>query len=117
MHELPITEQIVELCSRRAEQLRGRVKRVRLVIGLDSGFVGESVQMYFDVLSEGTLCEGALLDVEGVKPQLRCRECGGHFERRPFSFVCPKCGGEGEPTDIGKEFYIKDIELEIPDGD
>ena len=26
--------------------------------------------------------------------------------------VCPECGGEGGPTEIGKEFYIDSIEVE-----
>ena len=29
-----------------------------------------------------------------------------------MTFDCPKCGGQGEPTDIGKEFYIESIEIE-----
>ena len=27
-------------------------------------------------------------------------------------FACPVCGGEGEPTEIGKECYIESIEIE-----
>jgi len=26
--------------------------------------------------------------------------------------ACPKCGVDGEPTEIGKEFYIEEIEVE-----
>jgi len=85
------------------------------VVGEDSGFVGESLQMYFDVLAEGTPCEGAKLEIKGVRPQLSCRKCGRHFIRKPFSFDCPYCGGEGEPTSIGKEFYIESLELEVKD--
>ena len=29
-----------------------------------------------------------------------------------MTFDCPECGGEGGPTDIGKEFYIDSIEIE-----
>ena len=115
MHELPVTEQIIDLCSRTAEEHRGRVQKITLVVGEDSGFVGESIQMYFDVMARHTPCEGAVLEIIGVKPRLRCRDCGGLFERKLFSFACPKCGGEGEPTEQGKEFYIRDIELDVPD--
>ena len=34
------------------------------------------------------------------------------FEKKLLSFDCPKCGGQGGPTDIGKEFYIESIEIE-----
>ena len=115
MHEYPVTVQIVEIASETAQQKRGKVRRIDLVVGEDSGFIGESIQMYFDVVAEGTLCEGAKLFIEGVKPQLRCEKCGKHFERKRFSFQCPYCGGDGEPTPIGKEFYVKSVELEVED--
>lgn len=115
MHELPLTEEIVRLASDTAKTKNGRVKTIELVLGLDSGYVGESVQMYFDVISAGTLCEGAKLVVTPVQPQLKCESCGQYFQRKPFSFECPHCGGNGVPTEIGKEFYIKSLELELPD--
>ena len=115
MHEYPVTVQIVDIASETARKNNGRVRRIDLVVGEDSGFIGESIQMYFDVIAEGTLCEGAQLFIEGVKPQLRCEKCGKHFERKRFSFQCPYCGGDGEPTPIGKEFYVKSVELEVED--
>lgn len=115
MHELPITEQIVKICCETAAEYRATVKSVDLVVGQDSGFIGESIQMYFDAVGQGTACEGAKLTIIGVKPKLRCSSCGELFARKLFSFECPICGGEGEPTEIGKEFYIKSVELDIPD--
>ena len=115
MHEYPVTVQIVDIASETARNNNGRVRRIDLVVGEDSGFIGESIQMYFDVVAEGTLCEGAQLFVEDVKPQLRCDNCGKLFERKRFSFQCPFCGGDGSPTEIGKEFYVKSVELEVAD--
>lgn len=115
MHELPITEQIISVCTETAAKYRAAVKKITLVVGEDSGFVGESIQMYFDVIGRDTVCEGAQLEIIGVKPKLRCEQCGELFERKLFSFTCPVCGGDGEPTEFGKEFYIKDVELDVPD--
>jgi len=115
MHEYPVTVRIVEIASETAEKNRGRVRRIDLVVGEDSGFIGESIQMYFDAVAEGTPCEGATLVIEGVRPKLRCEICGKLFERKRYSFQCPHCGGDGEPTRIGKEFYVKSVELEIED--
>ena len=115
MHEGPVTEEIIRIACEAAAEQKGRVTAINLVVGEDSGFIGESIQMYFDVLSEGTACAGAHLHLEGVKPKLRCTRCGQLFYRRPFSFTCPACGGDGRPTEIGKEFYVKNVELEVPD--
>jgi hydrogenase nickel incorporation protein HypA/HybF len=73
--------------------------------------VADSINLYFEIIAEGTLCEKAKLNIERVKPKLKCTRCGEYFERRPFSFECPSCKGEGEPTEIGKEFYLKSIEI------
>jgi hydrogenase nickel incorporation protein HypA/HybF len=50
---------------------------------------------------------------------LRCAKCGAHFIRKPFEFRCPDpdCGGDGEPTDIGREFFVKSIEIDESAGD
>lgn len=117
MHEFPITQRIIQMAEDRCREHGGlRVTDIGLVVGLYSGFIGESIQMYFDVLTEGTLCEGARLRIRTVKPMLRCSQCEALFERSPMSFACPACGGDGHPTEIGKEFFIEaiDVEMENP---
>lgn len=55
MHEFPITQQIIKLAEKHATKLgASRVKSIKLVVGDYSGFVGDSIQMYFDVISEGS---------------------------------------------------------------
>jgi hydrogenase nickel incorporation protein HypA/HybF len=113
MHEYPITTRIVQIAEEHAKKENGlKVTAVNLVVGDYSGFISDSISMYFDVISEGTLCEGASLNIRKVSPMLKCRACGELFKKVPFSFECPKCKGEGGPTDIGKEFYIESIEVD-----
>lgn len=77
MHEYPITQQIIKICTKHCEEAKAKkVTRVKLVVGETSGFIGESIQMYFDVISEGTPCEGAKLDIVRVKPNF-CRVKAG----------------------------------------
>jgi hydrogenase nickel incorporation protein HypA/HybF len=114
MHEYPLTERIVGIAVREAED-RGarRVASVRLVIGEASGILADSVQLYFDLIAEGTKAEGALLHMTTVKPEMHCPRCGKNFIRPRFSFDCPDCGTLGTPTETGREFYIESVELEI----
>jgi len=113
MHEYPITQQIIKIAEKHAMELSAsRIKSVALVVGDYSGFVGDSIQMYFDAISAGTLCAGAKIEIIHVKPKLRCGGCGQLFSRQYLSFACPKCGADGVPTEIGKEFYIESIEVE-----
>lgn len=113
MHEFPITQQIIKIVGWQAAELgASQVKSIKLVVGDYSGFVGDSIQMYFDVISEGTVCEGAAIEIKNIRSKMRCTGCGELFEREFLSFNCPKCGADGEPTEIGKEFYIEYIEVE-----
>jgi hydrogenase nickel incorporation protein HypA/HybF len=112
MHEYPVTVEIVRLAEEAARTHGGRVRSIHLVVGEDSGFIGESIQMYFDVVAEGTLCDGAELSIRSVAPLLHCDKCGALFERKRFSFICPQCGGDGSPTEFGKEFYIDTVDIE-----
>ncbi|MFN2270088.1 MAG: hydrogenase maturation nickel metallochaperone HypA, partial [Anaerolineae bacterium] len=51
MHELSITESILKIALRHAEQAGAkRITRLNLVIGELSGVVGESVQFYWDMI-------------------------------------------------------------------
>ncbi|MCL2351529.1 MAG: hydrogenase maturation nickel metallochaperone HypA [Firmicutes bacterium] len=108
MHEYSLTRNIIETA---AEYAGGaKVRKITLVAGEASGVSGESVRLYFGIIAENTPCAGAEIEIESVRPMLRCKSCGTLFERKPFSFECP-CGGEGEPTEIGREFYIKSVEV------
>ncbi len=112
MHEYPITLEIIRIAEEAARgQGAERVEKIALVIGDLSGYVGESVHMYFDEISKGTACEGCELEITRIRPKVKCRNCGHMFERKPFSFECPLCGGTAMPTKIGSEFYIDHIEV------
>ncbi len=112
MHELPITRRIIEIASRAALERGGaKIAKIQLVVGDASGCMADSIQLYFDLISAGTPCEGASLSFERIRSMLMCETCGRLFERKPFDFTCP-CGGQGRPTEIGREFYVKAIEVE-----
>ena len=96
MHEYPITEQIVKIAEKHCKEADAqRVSKIKLVIGDYSGYVGDSVHMYFDLIAKGTLCEGAEVEIIHVKPKLKCPACGTLFEKKLMSFACPKCGKIG----------------------
>lgn len=116
MHEYPITVEIINIATKKfsenaiAKDKPGAyVSVIAVVVGDECGYVGDSIQMYFDIISKGSICENATLDIARIKPKLKCEKCAKLFERKPFSFSCTFCGGEGMPTDIGKEFYVDSI--------
>ena len=112
MHEYPITVRIIEIAEEQAKSNGApAVKKINLVVGDYCGYVSSSIELYFDIIAADTMCAQAVLNIERIKPELKCEVCERNFVREPFSFKCPYCQGEGRPTEIGKEFYIKSIEV------
>ena len=77
MHELSVTESILAIALRHAGQAEAkRVTELNLVIGQLATIVDDSVQFYWDIISENTIAEGASL----------------HFRRLPLELLCQLCG-------------------------
>jgi len=113
MHEYSLTKQIVKIVNNAALSNNAKkVNSVNVVMGESSGIIPDSVQLYYDMIAQGTPAEGAKLSVRVVKTQMRCPACGKNFTRPRFSFECPDCGTLGNPTGIGSEFYVESVELE-----
>lgn len=61
MHELGLTTELVAICVEHAQGRR--VTRVRLEIGARAAVMPDALRFCFDVVSEGTVVEGALLEI------------------------------------------------------
>lgn len=113
MHEMAITENILNITVAEAKKVNAsRVSKIILVIGDLSSIIDESVQMFFDLLSEGTIAEHAKLDFKRVHLTLYCVHCHHTYQRIGHLFTCPLCGQDGKLTGDAKEFYIEAIEVE-----
>lgn len=110
MHEYSVVRNIIGAASAEAAKHKAkRISRIALVCGELSGYVSDSLSFYFDLLSKGTPAEGARLSIKFVKPRLKCPKCGKLFPYRSRDFKCPSCHLDGVLSDVGREFYIKDI--------
>lgn len=116
MHEYGLTERIARIVNDAALAYHAhRVLTVFLVVGENTSIMPDSVQLYYDIIAQGTPAAGAELRVQMVEAEMHCPRCEKNFRRPHFSFVCPGCGGLGRPTDIGNECYVERVELESDD--
>jgi len=110
MHELSIAESIVAIADRHA---RGRrVTRVEVEIGHLRQVVPSALEFAFELVSQGTVVEGAVLDVEEVAAGGRCRQCGNEGDLGGFPFSCQGCGGFDVEVTRGEELRVDSLELE-----
>ena len=113
MHELGITESIVNIALDKAKEAQAsKIVKINLVIGELSGFVPDCIEFYFDFLSKDSIVEGAVLNFELAPAQLRCRNCSATFRPQDTLWNCPKCQSQSLEVTGGRELYIESMEVE-----
>jgi hydrogenase nickel incorporation protein HypA/HybF len=113
MHELSVTESILNIALKHAPAASGcRVTDVFLVIGRLSSIVDDSVQFYWDFVSEGTPAEGSRLHFRRIPAELHCLVCNLPYTPEEGELTCPSCGGANVKVIQGDEFYVEAIEVE-----
>ena len=113
MHELSVTQSLLEIALRHAERAGARhITRLNLVIGELTSIVDDSVQFYWDIISQGTIAEGAQLHFERTPGILRCLSCGHTFPLDGRDYACPVCGERQVVAVGGDDFRLESIEVE-----
>ncbi len=113
MHELPVTENILEISLRHAEAANAkRITHLYLVIGQLASIVDDSVQFYWDIVAKGTIADGAVLHFKRLPATFSCLDCSHEYQLQGDGFSCPKCNSEHVKVLSGDEFYMEAIDVE-----
>ncbi|WP_433607731.1 hydrogenase maturation nickel metallochaperone HypA [Prescottella agglutinans] len=108
MHEMAITQSVVDAVCERAA---GRsVHSIRLQVGRLCAVVPDAMQFCFEVVTEGTVAEGARLDIEEPPGRAHCRGCGEDFPLLDLVLLCP-CGSADVEVLSGRELRIMSMEV------
>jgi hydrogenase nickel incorporation protein HypA/HybF len=114
MHELPITQSILEIALRHAEEAHAvRITDLYLVIGQLSSVIDDSIQFHWEILSQGTIAEDSKLHFERIPAKLTCLECGHAYILEDGTLTaCPQCDSPQVKVIEGEEFRLDSIEIE-----
>jgi hydrogenase nickel incorporation protein HypA/HybF len=113
MHELSVTENILDIASKQAEkEAASKVTDIYLVIGHLSSIVDDSVQFYWDIITKDTICEGSTLHFERIQAKFRCNSCKKEFNLDDRISFCPECKSNNITLVAGDEFRMDSIEIE-----
>lgn len=110
MHEMSITQGIIDICERHAGGRR--VTALEVEIGALSGVVADAIEFCFEACSRGTLLEGARLTIIPVPGQGRCQDCGQDTPLTSIYGVCARCGGYRVTITAGEEMRVREVEVE-----
>lgn len=105
---------VLETAVRVAQSNGGRrVTKITLKIGVMSGVVADYVQSFFEVISKGTIAQGATIEIISDPVVFRCRECSRTtvYEKLGPEYVCHACGSESLLLLSGRGFQIVSVAI------
>ena len=108
MHELAITQSVVDMVRDRTADRR--VSTVRLQVGRLSGVVPDAMQFCYELVAAGTPLAGSTLEIEQTPGRASCRTCGDDFELPDLILLCP-CGSADVQVVTGKELRVTSVEM------
>jgi hydrogenase nickel incorporation protein HypA/HybF len=108
MHEMAITQSVVDaVCEHAAGR---RVHSIKLEVGALCAVVPDSMQFCFELATEGTVADGARLDLNVQAGTARCRTCGSQFQLPDLILLCA-CGSADVEVLTGRELKILSMEV------
>jgi len=113
MHELAVTQSILEIALRHAENQKAkRITHLYIVMGEWSSTVDDSIQFYWDMISDGTIAKGATLHFNRTPVVIECLDCGHTYTPNSRELLCPACASMHIKVKTGEEFFLESIEIE-----
>jgi hydrogenase nickel incorporation protein HypA/HybF len=110
MHELSIAEAVVAIVERHAQGRR--VTKVELKVGYLRQVVPTALEFAFELTAQGTVAEGAELEMEQIEAAGRCQSCGARTPLPELPLVCRECGSIDVEVTRGEELLVDSLELE-----
>jgi len=108
MHEMAITQSVVEaVCEHAAGR---RVHSVKLEVGALCAIVPAAMEFCFGLATEGTVADGAQLDVDVRPGSARCRSCDARFEMSDPLLLC-RCGSAD--VEVLEDRDLKILSMEV----
>jgi hydrogenase nickel incorporation protein HypA/HybF len=108
MHEMALTQSVVDAV---CEHAAGRhVQTVTVEIGALCAVVPDAMQFCFELATEGTVADGARLDLNVQPGSAHCRSCGETFELHDLILLCP-CGSADVEVLAGRDLRILSMEV------
>lgn len=108
---MAITQSVVDAVG---EVAAGRtVHSVTLDVGALCAVVPDAMRFCFELAAEGTVAQGASLEIHLVPGAARCRSCGTAFPLPDLILLCA-CGSADVVVTAGQELRIRSMEVSEP---
>jgi hydrogenase nickel incorporation protein HypA/HybF len=114
MHEFALVMSMLDLAERSARaEGATRIEAIHLEIGALAGVVPEALDFAFGGAKQGTMAEGARLEVDYLPAIAHCASCEADFEldNRFGIALCPICDTPSAELRQGRELQLSHLEV------
>ena len=113
MHEMALTESIVEIAVETARREgAARVRKVFVDVGALSSVEPEALMFCFAAVSAGTIAEGATLEIATIPGAGWCMDCGKTVPLEERFGPCPDCGRFHVQMTAGDAMRVREMEVD-----
>jgi hydrogenase nickel incorporation protein HypA/HybF len=110
MHEMSITQGIIDLCQDHASGRR--VLSLHVEIGELASAVPEAIEFCFEACSRDTALESARLIIIRIPGKGHCQDCQQDTALAELYGCCTHCGSHRITIVAGEELRVREIEVE-----
>jgi hydrogenase nickel incorporation protein HypA/HybF len=113
MHEMSLVESVLAVVEdERRKQPFSRVRMIRLAIGALGHAEPEALRFCFEAATNGTIAEGARLEIETIAGEGWCPRCRQAVPLPEQFAACPSCGEHQVRMTAGVELRVAEMEVE-----
>jgi hydrogenase nickel incorporation protein HypA/HybF len=109
MHEMSLAEGVLQVVEDAAQSRP--VRLVRLEIGALAAVELQALRFAFDVVKNGTVADGAALDILATSGTAWCMRCCASVPIAARGDACPECGSHQLQVTGGDAMRVKELEL------
>lgn len=115
MHEESLTRSLLRQVEQLAEQHHAvSVEEIEVEVGPLSGVESLLLNSAFDRLkNDSPVCSDAVLTIQAVDLQVKCRDCEHEFALHGFRFVCSQCGSVSLRILRGDSLRLLNVQMHV----
>ncbi|MBI5300756.1 MAG: hydrogenase maturation nickel metallochaperone HypA [Chloroflexi bacterium] len=113
MHEIGIAQDMLRIAlDYAAKHHAKRILGFHVEMSALADESDDALRFHLDMLTRGTLAEGARIEVTQAPVQAKCFECGNDFQLTTDIAICPRCSSMQVNIVDADEFRLASIEIE-----
>jgi hydrogenase nickel incorporation protein HypA/HybF len=113
MHEMSLAESVLQIVEDHARKHGfARVNTIFMEVGQLAGVEVEALRFALEVVTRGSVAEGAAVDIAQTPGQAWCLACGDTVAMATLYDGCSRCGGYQVQVTGGTEMRVKELAVD-----